>query len=72
MPDQMNHRDIVKRLLDSKAVDFAAIGKTVGEVGPALAMLDDGVDGFCGTNRYFVHVYQWPPLPPVVGVDTEE
>jgi hypothetical protein len=52
------HREVVSKLLDSKAVDFAAIGKVLGEVGPSLALAEyiDG-DPFCGTNRHFVHLY---------------
>jgi hypothetical protein len=71
MANQMNHQDIVKRLLDSKAVDFNAIGKAVSEIGPSLAMVDDGVDGFCGTMRHFIILYRYP-TPPVVSVETEE
>ncbi len=71
MANQMNHQDIVKRLLNSKAVDFNAIGKAVSEIGPSLAMVDDGVDGFCGTMRHFIILYRYP-TPPVVSVETEE
>ena len=53
------HRQIVKKLLDSKAVDFAAIGKVIGEVGPSLALSEDFEgDGFCGTNRVFVRLFR--------------
>ena len=64
----VSHQDIVKRVLDSKAVDFAAMGKIVAEMGPSLALADDGVDCFCGTMRYFFHCYIIPtPVPgPVV------
>jgi hypothetical protein len=65
MANQMTHQDIVKRLLDSKAVDFAAIGKAVTELGPSLAMADDGVDLICGTMRTFIHLYQIPLPTPV-------
>jgi hypothetical protein len=64
---KVSHQDIVKRLLDAKAVDFTAIGKVVGEIGPSLAVAEDGVDGFCGTMRFFIHIYrvvQPPPPPP--------
>jgi hypothetical protein len=71
MANNVKHQDIVKRLLDSKAVDFAAIGRTVGELGPSLAMADEGVDGFCGTMRFFIHLYRYPP-PPVESVEVEE
>jgi hypothetical protein len=57
MASRVNHQEIVKRLLDTKAVDFAAIGKTVGEIGPAMALADEPWEGFCGTMRTFIHVY---------------
>ncbi|HTC92815.1 MAG TPA: hypothetical protein VK699_05130 [Terriglobales bacterium] len=60
------HQEIVKRLLDSKAVDFTAIGKTVAELGPSLAVADEPWEGFCGTMRRFIHVYQiFNPEVPV-------
>lgn len=51
-------KDTVKKLLDAKAVDFAAIGKTVAELGPSLSLAEEPGDFFCGTNRFFVHVYK--------------
>ncbi|HXX39177.1 MAG TPA: hypothetical protein VEP50_13710 [bacterium] len=57
MSSRVNHQEIVKKALDAKAVDFAAIGKVIAEVGPALALADDPGDFFCGTMRHFVHVY---------------
>jgi hypothetical protein len=69
LEDDMNrvsHQDIVKNLLATKAVDFAAIGKSFAEVGPALAMADEPWEGFCGTMRYFVHIYRvFTPGVPV-------
>lgn len=59
MSSSETHRQIVKKLLDSKAVDFAAIGKVLGEVGPSFAVSDDFEgDGFCGTNRIFVRLFR--------------
>jgi hypothetical protein len=52
------HQQIVKRLIDTKAVDFAAIGKAVAEIGPSLALADEPWEGFCGTMRRFVVVYR--------------
>jgi hypothetical protein len=71
---EVNHRDIVKRLLDSKAVDFNAIGKAVSELGPELALLDEPGDHcFCGTMRLFVHLYRFPPpVPTPVEVQESE
>jgi hypothetical protein len=54
----LSHQDIVRTLLDSKAVDFDAIGKAVAELGPSLAMADEPWEGFCGTMRRFIVVYQ--------------
>jgi len=61
------HREVVSKLLDSRAIDFAAIGKVLGEVGPSLALLDDFEgDGFCGTNRIFVHCFRiFSPGTPI-------
>ncbi len=62
----IKHKEIVTKLLNSKAVDFAAIGKAVAELGPALAVSDEPWEGFCGTMRYFVHLYRFPnPGNPV-------
>ncbi|HEY2580241.1 MAG TPA: hypothetical protein VGI43_00455 [Mucilaginibacter sp.] len=59
-----NHQEIVKKILDSKAVDFAAIGKAVAEIGPSLALSEEPWEGFCGTMRYFVRIYRNPfPVP---------
>lgn len=62
MSNRVNHQEIVKKLLDAKAVDFGAIGKTLTELGPSLALADEPWEGWCGTMRYFVHLYRinWP------------
>lgn len=63
---QVNHQEIVKKLLDSKAVDFAAIGKAVTEIGPSLAVADEPWEGFCGTMRRFIVLYRvFNPGTPV-------
>jgi hypothetical protein len=54
----MKKQEIVKKILNSKVVDFAAIGKVVNEIGPSLALSDEPWEGFCGTMRHFVSVYQ--------------
>jgi len=46
MASRVSHQDIVKRLLDTKTVDFAAIGKAVAEIGPSLALADEPWEGF--------------------------
>jgi hypothetical protein len=66
MGNSDQHRQIVKQLLDSKAVDFAAIGKVVAESGASLSLAEEPGDFFCGTNRVFVHVYRVvDPVTPV-------
>lgn len=62
MSSRVNHQEIVKRLLDAKAVDFGAIGKTLAEIGPSLALADEPWEGWCGTMRTFIRIYiLWPP-----------
>lgn len=64
--NSVNHQDIVKSLLDSKAVDFAAIGKAVATLGPSLAIADEPWEGFCGTMRRFIILYKiFNPENPV-------
>ena len=58
MGNSDQHRQIVRQLLESKAVDFNAIGKVVAEVGPSLSLAEDPGDFFCGTNRIFIHIYR--------------
>ena len=38
----MRNEEIVKRLIESKAVDFGAIGRVVAELGPGLAASNVG------------------------------
>lgn len=52
------HQEVVKKLLDTKAVDFNAIGKAVAELGPSRAVLDEPWEEFCGTMRIFVRLYR--------------
>lgn len=67
MNNSEQHKQLVKKLLDSKAVDFNAIGKVIAEVGPSLSLADEPGDFFCGTNRIFVHIYR--VVNPVVPVE---
>jgi hypothetical protein len=69
MANRVNHQDIVKRLLDSKAVDFGALGKAVAEVGPSLSLADEPWEGFCGTMRRFIIVYILTPTAGVTNVE---
>ena len=67
MATRLSHQDIVKRILDTKAVDFAAIGKAVTELGPSASLADDPWDIFCGTMRRFVRLFiiDGPTVGPV-------
>lgn len=69
MSSRVNHQDVVKKVVDAKAVDFAAISKVFGEIGPALSVADEPWETFCGTMRTFIRVYV---LNPHAGVSVEE
>jgi hypothetical protein len=57
-------REIVQSLIETKAVDFDAIGRAVSEFGPTAALDYDYEPIFCGTNRFYVHIVQLPwPTP---------
>jgi hypothetical protein len=66
MGNRVNHQDLVKKFLDTKAVDFVAVGKVVAEAGPSLSLADEPWDGFCGTMRTFFHCYILNPGLPRV------
>jgi hypothetical protein len=57
MATRINHQEIVKTVLDSKAVDFAAVGRLMAEVGPGLALADEPWESFCGTMRMFIRIF---------------
>jgi hypothetical protein len=66
MGNSDQHRQIVKQLLESKAVDFNAVGRVIAEVGPSLSLAEEPGDFFCGTNRIFFHCYRvFNPNGPV-------
>jgi len=69
MSHRVSHQEIVKKALDSKAVDFGAIGKVIAELGPSVALADEPWEGFCGTMRGFIRVYI--VHPPVGGGPVE-
>ncbi len=69
MSNRISHQDIVKRMLDSKSVDFAAVGKAVAELGPGLSMADEPWESFCGTMRYFIRIFILNPHGGFQGVD---
>jgi hypothetical protein len=54
------HRQVVQKFLDTKAVDFAAAGKAIAELGPSVSLIDEPGDFFCGTMRTFFHCYKLP------------
>ena len=54
----IRHQEIVSKVLENKAVDFEAIGRMVGELGPTMASTYEPWEGFCGTMRNFVRVYR--------------
>ena len=57
---QEQHQQIVTSLLNNKAVDFEAIGRTVAELGPARAVALEPWDEFCWTMRHFIRIYKMP------------
>ena len=69
MANRVNHQDVVKRLLDSKAVDFKAIGNVVAELGPVISMADEPWESFCLTMRIFIRIFviHGPHGPVFVG-----
>ena len=67
MATRVSHQEIVKAVLDSKAVDFAAVGKLVAQVGPTLSLADEPWESFCSTMRSFIRVFILSPpigFPP--------
>ena len=64
MADRVNHQETVKAILDARAVDFAAIGKVVAQLGPTLSIADEPWENFCSTMKSFFHVYRFPPWSP--------
>jgi len=45
MQEEITHREIAKRFVDSKAVNFDAMGRWVTEMGPELLVRDTGFHG---------------------------
>jgi hypothetical protein len=45
MPKSLSHEEIAQRLVDAKVIDYHAMGKFVAELGPALAVGDQGLHG---------------------------
>lgn len=45
MPESLSHEDIAARFLESRSVDFDAVGQFVSKIGPELVTRDDGLHG---------------------------
>lgn len=45
MPESISHEEISQRFLDSGAVNYEAAAKFVAEIGPELAIRDEGLHG---------------------------
>jgi hypothetical protein len=45
MPKTISHEEIAERFVQAKVVDFNALGKLITEIGPALAVNDQGWHG---------------------------
>jgi hypothetical protein len=60
-------------LVETKAVDFGAIGQALARYGPTMALQFDYEEGFCGTMQFYVWAFRRPPslgsvqTPEVVG-----
>ena len=69
MPFNAREREVVETLTETKAIDFEAIGKALAQFGPTAALDLDYEPIFCGTMRYYVHLYRafTPGLPPSIG-----
>jgi hypothetical protein len=53
-----NEQEIVKVLIETKAVDFQAIGNALAKHGASATLTFSGEDIFCGTMRRFVRVFR--------------
>jgi hypothetical protein len=53
MPKSLSHEEIAQRFVDAKVVDFSAMGKLITELGPILAVNNEGLHGIT-LGRYNV------------------
>jgi hypothetical protein len=53
-----NDQEIVKALIETKAVDFQAIGQAFAEHGARATLTLTGEDLFCATMRRFIRVHR--------------
>lgn len=51
-------QEIVKTLMETQAINFEALGKTIAAIGPSAALMaDDGWIRFCGND---FRIFRWP------------
>jgi hypothetical protein len=51
-------RQVVTALIETKAINFEAIGQVIAKNGASATVQFDGDDVFCGTMRRFVRVFR--------------
>ncbi len=57
-------KDVAKRVMKAEVINYEALGKTVAQLGPELALMDDPWENFCGTMRYYIRIFRLPPIGP--------
>lgn len=60
MVKRVDHQEVVAQLLESKAINFDAIGSTLAKMGPQLVISDEPWENFCLTMRIVVWLYRFP------------
>jgi hypothetical protein len=64
MTKSAKEREIAAILTETKAVDFEAIGRAFAQIGPSAFSEVDYEPVFCGTMRYYIHLYRLPTYLP--------
>jgi hypothetical protein len=59
MTKNLSHEDIAQRFVDAKVFDFTAMGKLITELGPVLAVNDQGWHGV-NFGRFNSHACMLP------------
>jgi hypothetical protein len=57
-PQPLPPREVTKNLIETKAVDFQAIGSALAKFGPSLALTGDPGENFCGTGPHFIRLFR--------------
>jgi len=71
MATRGHEREVVAALIETKAVNFEAIGAALATYGPTMALEWDYEPTFCGTMRYYIRVLRpWVPDPVVQITET--